>query len=118
MSSCVLPINPAWLRPIFSGEQTLLPRRIMPRRVNPGDKLIFLAQRYLHGQAEVLSVHLFPPDDELASLAPLMGMTEGELVDYWRWARAPGYFRLGPSHIFTPARRWNSGFTPQFFFYL
>lgn len=117
MPNCIIPLKAKTLDAIFSGEAHVLPRRVMPKRIMEGEKIIFYCDGQLLGCA-VVKARCTPTGANLWAVSRGAGMKDWELVDYWTGARVPGYFVLGEVRRFVKPRPWISKTPLQTFIYV
>ena len=56
MADIVLAIKPNWLELILSGQKTIEARRVLPKNLDPGDKVFLYCRGDIHGVAHVSRV--------------------------------------------------------------
>lgn len=56
MADIVLALKPNWLELILSGKKTVEARRVLPKNLNPGDKVFLYCHGDIHGVAHVRKV--------------------------------------------------------------
>lgn len=117
MPNCVIPLSKKMVDAIIHGDAHVLPRRVMPRRVCEGERLLFYHGGLLHGIAVVRGRH-DATGINLWAISQAAGMSDYELIEYWAGARKPGYFVLGDICAFNPPRPWGSLTPLQNFIYV
>lgn len=128
MADIVLALKSKWLELILSGKKTAEARRVLPKKLNPGDKVFLYCRRFLHGHAyvkKVLRTGNDCVDYGLYSLSihwsgdrALSHETLKELEDYMSKAKPSrcGYIILQNATRYDDPHPWR-GSTPQNFIY-
>ena len=117
MANCIIPLKSQTLDALFNGEIHALPRRLMPKRITEGERIIFYSGGQLVGSA-VVKARCTPSGINIWAVARGAGMKDCELIEYWTGARAPGYFVLGEARRFSTPRPWSSKIPLQSFMYV
>ena len=117
MTNCIIPLNAKTAEAIFNGEAYVLPRRVMPKRIMEGERIIFYSEGQLLGSA-VVKARCTPSGINIWAVARGAGMKEDELLEHWVGSRSPGYFVLGEARRFSAPRPWYSKIPLQSFMYV
>lgn len=122
MADIVLALKPKWLELILSGKKTVECRRIMPKKLQVGDRIFLYCQGDLHGVCTVYDIHHMQADDfdELMSLTEVFhenACLEQDAMGQYLWGgKAPGLIFLKVVMRYGYPHPWR-GPNPQNFVY-
>ena len=105
MANVILPVSPQVLKRVLAGEQLVLPRRVMPSKVQEGDRITFYCDNAIHGTATALAVHI-TTECNIWAVAAGARMDPNDLLGFWFGARKPGFFTLGNIRAFEKPKPW------------
>lgn len=124
MADVLMAFKPKWAMLILDGRKTVDCRRVMPKRLQVGDKVWMYCQGYILGHFLVRDVEVFDGKDEwqmdaiIDTFAEDARLSEDELRAYWAGARRPGLiFVKGATPNAYPVR-WEGVGHPKNFIYL
>lgn len=120
MADIVLALKPKWLELILSGKKVAEFRKVLPQKLEPGDKIYLYCKGDIHGVARVVAVkHVLDFEDKrnyVHHYSELGCLTHDEILSYWTGARSPGVILLEMQTRYYDPHPWR-GSTPQNFIY-
>lgn len=120
MADIVLALKPTWLELILSGKKTAEFRRVLPQKLEPGDKVYLYCKKHIHGVAHVAAVkHVFDFEDKrnfIQLYSELGCLTHDDIWIYWTGAQYPGVILLNSVTRYDDPHPWR-GSVPQNFIY-
>lgn len=105
MANIILPVPPSVARRVLSGEQHAIVRRVLPAKLDSGDRITLYCDKQLLGSCLVRGV-MSLEGCNLWAVSIAACMPPNDLLGYWHGGRRPGYITIGDVFRYDPPRPW------------